>query len=162
MSLSVGTDAFWSLADVRAYWAARGETAWEVGNLPDVDAEVLIRKATDYINRKWDFVGDKATAAQRLKWPRKYAMVEGFTLDENVIPWQVQEATAIVADLLRQGTFDAEGIVTDDTAAIQKQRVDVVEVVYDTAKRLQGGAIASHVIELLRPVLRGQGGLVRA
>lgn len=163
MTLTVGTDAYWTLADVRAYWLARNTTssdAWVA--LSDAEAEILIRRATDYVDRKWSFIGDKATQSQRLKWPRKYAEVDGFLLEDNVIPWQVEEATALIAEEMRVGTFDEKGIVTDDSAAIKKQKVDVVEVEYDTTKRLQGGDIPSHVHELLSPLTLGQGGLKRA
>ncbi|UXO93741.1 putative minor tail protein [Pseudanabaena phage Pan1] len=161
MPLTVGTDAYSSLADVRAFWAARGDTAWAA--LSDTAAEVLIRKATDYVDRTWEFIGDKATAAQRLKWPRKFAEVEGYLLDDTTIPWQVQEATALVAELYRLGTFDLEGVVTDDAAAIQMQKVDVITVQYDTSKRLQGADVPTHVFKILRPLTRSSsGGLKRA
>lgn len=163
MTLTVGTDAYDTLANVRAYHAARDATAsaaWIA--LADADAEMLIRKATDYVDRNWDYIGDVATATQRLKWPRKYAEIEGNTLDDSTIPWQIQEATAIIAELYRLGTVDLEGIVTDDAAAISMQKVDVITVQYDTSKRLQGADVPSHVYKLLRPLTRGQGGLVRA
>ncbi|ARB06110.1 head-tail adaptor Ad1 [Dinoroseobacter phage vB_DshS-R5C] len=163
MTLTVGTDAYDTLANVRAYWAARDATAsaaWIA--LADADAELLIRKATDYVDRNFSYIGDKATAAQRLKWPRKFAEVEGFLLDSATIPWQVQEATAIIAELYRLGTFDMEGIITDDAAAISMQKVDVITVQYDTTKRLQGKDVPSHVYALLRPLTLGTGGLKRA
>ena len=160
MALTIGTDAYSSLADVRAYWVARGDTAWAL--LADADAEVFIRQGTDYIDRGWSYIGDKSTGPQRLKWPRKFAYVEGFELADDEIPWQVSEATAIMADVFRLGTFDTEGIVTNDDAAISMQKVDVITVQYDTAKRLQGKSVMSHVYELLGPVTAGGGGLLRA
>tara|TARA_R110000850_G_scaffold65363_5_gene146313 strand:- start:1318 stop:1803 length:486 start_codon:yes stop_codon:yes gene_type:complete len=161
MALTVGTDAYDTLASVRAYWAARGDTAWAL--LADAAAEVLIIKATDYVDRNWDYIGEKATGTQRLKWPRQYAEVEGFALSITDIPWQVEESTAIIADMYRLGTFDLEGIVTDDNAAISMTKVDVITVQYDTSKRLGGADIPSHVYKLLDPLTRGVGGtLVRA
>ena len=160
MALTIGTDAYSTLIDVRAYWAARGDTAWAA--LADADAEVFIRLGTDYIDRGWSFIGDKATGAQRLKWPRAFAEVESFAIADDVIPWQVEEATAIMADVFRLGSFDTEGILTNDAAAISMQKVDVITVQYDTAKRLQGKAVMSHVYELLRPVTKANGGLLRA
>lgn len=161
MTLTVGTDAYDTLANVRAYQAARGDTVW--AGLADAEAEVLIRRATDWVDRNFDYIGDKATGTQRLKWPRNFAEVDGFELSSTEIPWQVQEATAIIAELYRLGTVDLEGIVTDDAAAISMQKVDVITVQYDTSKRLQGADIPSHVYELLRPVtLSNSGGLKRA
>lgn len=164
MALTVGTDAYDTLANVRAYWAARDTTASDAWvALADDEAEKLIRKATDYVDRNWDYIGDVATTTQRLKWPRKYAEVEGNTLDDSTIPWQIEEATAIIAELYRVGTTDLEGIVTDDAAAVSMQKVDVVTVQYDTSKRLQGADVPSHVYKLLRPLTRSvHGSLARA
>jgi len=161
MTLTVGTDAYDTLDNVRAYWAARS-TGTEWADLPDATAEIYIRKATDWVDRNFFFIGDKASASQRLKWPRKFAEVDGYMLEDDVIPFQVEEATAIVADLFRQGTVDLEGVLTDDDAAIAMQKVDVITVQYDTARRLQGQDIPSHVFQLLRPLTRGSGGLARA
>lgn len=164
MALTVGTDSYDTLANVRAYWLAHNTAssdAWLA--LADPEAEILIRMATDYIDRGWSFIGDKATGPQRLKWPRKYAEVEGFAIEDTVVPWQVEEATAIMADVFRVGTYDTEGIVTNDSAAISLQKVDVITVEYDTAKRLQGKSVMSHIYELLRPLTGSvNGGLKRA
>jgi len=164
MALTVGTDAYDTLANVRAYWAANDSTAsaaWIA--LSDAAAEILIRKGTNWVDRNFSFIGDKATAAQRLQWPRLNAVVDGFALEGTVIPWQIEEATAQIAELYRLGTYDLEGIVTDDAAAISMQKVDVITVQYDTSKRLQGADTPSHVYELLRQLIRGNsGGLKRA
>jgi len=160
MPLTVGTDAYDTLTNVDAYHAGRGNTAW-AAVVDDAAREVYIRKATDWVDRTFNFIGDLATGTQRLKWPRQYAEVEGFTIPTNMIPWQVAEATAIVADLYRVGTFDMEGIVTNDSSAINKTKVDVIEVGYDTSKRLLGAVVPSHVYQLLRP-LTNQNKLGRA
>lgn len=164
MTLTVGTDAYDTLANVRAYWAAHDTTAsaaWVA--LSDAEAEILIRKGTDWVDRNFSFLGDKATAAQRLKWPREQAEVEGFFIDSSEIPWQIEEATAQVAELYRLGTYDLDGIVTDDDAAISMQKVDVITVQYDSSRRLNGADVPSHVFELLRPLIANtSGGLVRA
>jgi hypothetical protein len=164
MPLIIGTDAYSTLAKVRTYWADRSSTAGPAwAGLADPTAERFIRLATDYIDRNWEFLGDKATESQRLKWPRKHVVVEGFTLDDTIIPFQVEEATALIAELYRLGTYDLDGIVTDDKAAISMQKVDVITVQYDTSKRLQGADIPTHVYKLLRPLVRNaSGGLMRA
>lgn len=161
MTLTIGTDAYATLQEVRDFWAARGEASW--ATLPDGEAEVYIRLATDYVDRRWNFIGIKATKEQRLKWPRERAVVEGEMLPDNEIPWQVREATALVADLLRIGTFDALGILTTEGAAVTMEKVDVITVQYAAHLRLLSGDIPTHVIQTLRPLLAtSQGGLVRA
>lgn len=164
MALTIGTDAYNTLANVRTYWAGNNtvsSTAWIA--LSDSEAEILIRNATNWLDRNIEYIGDKATAAQRLKWPRAFAVVETFPLDSATIPWQLEEATAEIAELYRVGVVDLTGIVTDDSAAISMQKVDVITVQYDTSRRLQGADVPSHVFELLRPLTRNTtGGLQRA
>jgi len=164
MALTIGTDAYETLANVRAYWAdhdTTSSTAWIA--LSDSEAEILIRKATNWVDRNFEYIGDKATAEQRLKWPREDATAQGFTLSSTEIPWQIEEATAEIAELYRVGTADLEGLVTDDAAAISMQKVDVITVQYDTSKRLNGADVPSHVLELLRPLTTNtNGGLKRA
>ena len=159
MPLTVGTDAYDTLANVDAYHADRGNASWAL--VASSTREVYIRKATDWVDRTFNFIGDLATGEQRLKWPRQFAEVEGFLLSSTAIPRQVAEATAIVADLFRLGTFDMEGIVTNDSSSINKTKVDVIEVGYDTGKRLLGPAVPTHVYQLLRP-LTNQNKLGRA
>lgn len=154
MPLTVGTDAYDSLANVDAYHAARGNAEWALVT-DDATREVFIRKATDWVDRTFDFNGDQTSGEQRLKFPRSFLEVNGFLLDPAVIPWQVAEATAIVADLYRLGIYDMEGIVTNDVAAISRTKVDVVEVAYDTKQRLLGQTVMSHVYQLLRPLTAG-------
>lgn len=159
MALTIGTDAYISEADADSYWTDRGNTDWT--GLTSAAKEINIRKATDWVDRNFSWIGDKATGPQRLKWPRKYAEVEGFDLSDTEIPWQVEEATAYIADLYRAGVVDLEGIVTDDAAAISMQKVDVITVQYDTSKRLQGADIVSPIYELLRPLTLGANGTLK-
>lgn len=163
MTLTLGTDAYETLANVRAYWLARDDVASDAWiALSDANAEQLIRKATDYVDRNFAYIGDKSTSTQRLKWPRVGAFVDGFELDSTTIPWQVSEATSAVAEMFRLGIYNMEGIVTNDAAAITMQKVDVITVQYDSSKRLQGKDVPSHVYALLRPLTGGQGALLRA
>jgi hypothetical protein len=164
MALTIGTDAYWDLTSIRDYWSARGNTAWAVETLPDETAEPLVRLSTDYIDRKFDPKGLATTTTQRLKFPRKDLEINGYEIDRDTIPWQVQEATALVADLLREGTFDALGVLNATDAAVSMEKVDVITIEYDTQRRLLTGSVPSHVIQLLRPLLRSVGGgsLLRA
>lgn len=150
MPLTLLNDAYDSLVNVDAYWAARSNAAWAA--LTDEQAEVYIRQATDWIDRQFSFIGSKKTVDQRLKWPRDCAYdAEGRALTDTDAPWQVKEATAIVADLYRQGiALDAN--ITDDSS-IKKEKVDVIEVEYDTARRVRGGVIVPSVNLLLADLL---------
>ena len=158
MVLTIGTDAYISEAEADTYWSDRNNADWAASTTKESD----LRKATDWINNGFTFVGEKATADQRLQWPREHAYADGFLVASTVIPWQVEEATAIVADLFRQGTLNLDGVITDDEAAISMQKVDVITVQYDTSKRLRGKTQLNHVNDLLRSVTMARGQLTRA
>lgn len=151
MALTVLTDAYDSLANIDSYWSDRNNSTWL--DLSDTNKESFIRKATDWVDRNFIFIGQKKTEAQRLMWPRNYAVdTEGFTIGDTDAPWQVKEATAIVADLYSQGVYDLEGIVTSSNSIV-REKVDVIEVEYDASIKRQGSDVVSHVHQLLRPLL---------
>lgn len=147
MALTLLTDSYDSLANIDSYWTDRLNTSWT--DLSDSKKESYIRQATDYIDRNFEFIGQKKTNEQRLKWPRLYAVDnDGYTVGDTDAPWQVKEATAIMADLYRQGTYDLNGIVTKDYA-VKREKIDVIEIEYDSDIRQQGADIVNHVYQLL-------------
>ena len=150
MALTLLTDAYDSVANIDTYWSDRGGTDW--AGLSTANKEIYIRKATDWVDRNFTFSGTRKTSSQRLKWPRSGAIDrDGYSIGSTDAPWQVKEATAIIADLYRNGTYDLEGIITDDSA-ILKERVDVVEIEYSEKMKKQGKDIISHVYQLLYPI----------
>lgn len=160
MALTIGTDAYDSVDNIVAYWSDRGNTAWAA--LTTEQAEIYIRQATDWVDRTFAFTGEQASGMQRLKWPRKYVYLNSHAVEDTTIPWQLKEAVAVTADLFRLGTFDMDGIVTND-AAVTMEKVDVITVTYDAQSKLRGGVIPSNVYQLLRPLTgASSGGLLRA
>jgi len=156
--LTLLTDAYDSVANVDAYWAARGNTTWTA--LSDTQKEVNIVKATDWIDRNFSFGGVKASETQRLKWPRLFAEDEdGFVVGETDAPWQVKEACALVADMFRSGVYDMEGIVTSKSG-IKRKKVDVLETEYFSEKAVTG-SVPTHVYQLLSS-LTGSSQLLRS
>lgn len=120
MSLSVQnsdgtvTDAaaYVSVTDFKAYHTARGNvlTAYS-----DAQIEVALTKATDYLDRRFLFVGyPRQGRTQTTKWPRW----DAYDVDENLvsgIPVEVVQATceyafrALSAELDPDPTRDATG-----------------------------------------------------
>lgn len=92
------------------------------------DIEKAIVAASDYLDERFTFVGERETDDQRLSWPR----INGFDI-ENVlldgIPVQVEEATseyallALTAALNPAPTADGFGRNTKKI----KEKVDVIE-----------------------------------
>ena len=149
MTLTVGTDSYIEIAQADTYHLDRNNLDWATQT--DPEKEAVIRKATDYLDRTYDWIGEQATQAQRLEWPRTGAYDSNGFLIEG-IPWQVEEATSIVADLYRQGSVDLEGVVSSDRA-VKKEKVDVIEVEYDVAFKTTGGDVLTHVTGLIQPLL---------
>lgn len=134
------------------YWTARGNTDWT--GLTEAEQDINLIKAMDYLDRTFRWRGNKATQDQDLEWPRLQAYDDDDYLISG-IPEKVKQAQFIIADLYRAGVIDLEGIVTEDSASIRRQKVDVIEVEYDTARRLNGPAVVSHVFKLLAPYTLG-------
>lgn len=154
MALIVGTNTYDTLVNVNAYWAARGNADWV-----DADSELQeqsIIKATDWLERNFRWRGTRMTSEQRLGWPRFEAFDDDdFAIGETSAPWQVKEAMAIAADILRVGTYDLEGIMTSNNRSLKRQKVDIIEVEYDSGTRLPGADVVSHVVRMLASVTAG-------
>lgn len=154
MAITVGTDTNQTLVEIDQYWSDRENTLWAA--LTDQVKETNMRKAADWLERNFRWRGTRKTAGQRLGWPRDQAFDEdNFVIGSTAAPFQVKEAESIIADLYRAGVVDLEGIVTDTEAAVIKEKVDVIEVAYDSGARIRGADVISHVHLLLRPVILG-------
>lgn len=151
MAVTVGTDVYDTVANTDAYWSARGNTDWAA---LDTDAkEINLVKATDWIERNFRFRGKRLTQAQTLAWPRQLAFDDdGYPIGETEAPLQVKRAMYLVADVFREGVYDLQGVVTDDVA-VERQKVDVIEIEYDTTKKLRGQDVVSYVYQTLGPML---------
>lgn len=151
MTIIVGTDVYATIADADAYWSARGNALWS--NLSTSAKEVLLVKATDWLDRSFRFRGKRLTDDQTLAWPRLNACDDdGYEVGATSAPRQVKDAMYIVSDILRDGSNDLNGILTND-AAVERQKVDVIEIEYDVSAKLRGGDVLTHVYELLAPVI---------
>lgn len=86
--------------------------------------EQALVKATDYIDQRFRFIGEKPNQSQTTSWPR----IDAEDRDDNLrtgIPLEIKEATAEYA--LVALTADLNPAPTrDDTGALVEGRVDVV------------------------------------
>lgn len=62
-----GANAYVTVAEFRAYHADRGT---DVVGYVDADVQTAVVRATDYLDTRFTFRGDKVTTAQRTAWPR--------------------------------------------------------------------------------------------
>ena len=120
-------ESYCSVAHADAYFAARGLTSWDGS---DAHKEGLLRKATDYMKARYghQWKGTRINSTQALDWPRYDVIAWGYSVDSASVPTDVKNACAEFAH--RANTQD---LWADRTRATKREKVDVIEVEYDTA-----------------------------
>lgn len=91
-----GANSYCSVIDAGTYHSDRGDTGWT--GTDEVKQAALVR-ATEYLEARcaWS-TGTKGTEAQGLSWPRIGAYDRhGWSIDDDVVPQVVQDATAYLA-----------------------------------------------------------------
>ena len=153
-SLVSGANSYVSFADATKYISDRG-IAVKV-------TEGHLLRAADYINSFSDrYKGYQKTGTNRdslsiMQWPRSYVFVDGTTsgylpddeIPDLIIHAQVESAIEIASN--------RDPLSTVSARQIKKQKVDVIEVEYDTSVGTGGQDIFDHrrVMTLLCPVLK--------
>jgi len=108
-----GANAYVDVAAFRSYWTDRG-----VATSPTYDdaaVQVAIVKATQYLDLRFDYVGDRVDRLQDLEWPRQFAYNDR---GDHVtgLPTAVKQATieyayrALSSTLLADPTSDETGL----------------------------------------------------
>ncbi len=111
-----GADSYLSLAAFKAQMDAWG---YVYGAIADADLEVALRRATDYIDTKFRYKGNKLTAAQALEFPRS-DLFDWSSYAITGVPVRVKRACAELAfkatstslheDLARGGMVTSESV----------------------------------------------------
>lgn len=154
-----GATSYISVADARAYAAARGLT------LPAADAavEVLLTDALDYIEAlRMEFQGVKTAKANALQWPRTGVMLDGYALDVDEIPDVIPNAQAQLAcDAYGGGTALDLMPVGAGREVIRESVEGAVEVEYAPSGTTNPQPQLTRARALLEPLLKGRGGGIR-
>lgn len=142
-----------SVADADTYWAARNGADWSGASAPL--KEVALVKASDYIRnqKRYRWTGGKKTYAQKMPWPRTNAGErDGTVVPDNVVPWQVTEATAFLANRFIQ---DEELDLQPDLARggqVKSETVGPISTTYMDGAPMETVILA--VDGILSPLLR--------
>ncbi len=94
--LSLTCNSYVSLAEMAAYVANRVPDPSESDAWLDLDAAVkaaYVTNASRSLDGLVDWIGNRYSSSQQLKWPRYGAVVDGFLLDSTVFPQAVKDAT---------------------------------------------------------------------
>ena len=103
---------------------------------PNEDLEVALIVATRWLETL-NYVGERCTSTQRLKWPRKGAECDGQVSNCSAIPYAIKEAEVILAwqYIQEPKSFPGFGGSAGDSAPagtyIKRQKIDVLEIEYD-------------------------------
>jgi hypothetical protein len=119
-------ESYASVAYADAYFAARNVNNWD-GNT--ASKEGYLRIATEYIEATYAelWKGYKRTREQALQFPRTSLELDGFFLDDNVIPKELMNACCELAHRAVHST-----LLPDLTKSVKREKVDVIEVEYNT------------------------------
>ena len=140
-------NSYVSLSDATSYLSDRGIT------IP-ITAGHLLRGA-DYVNSfRTRFKGLKLTPyTSSMQWPRQYVILDEWYLPDGTIPQLIIDAQIEAALEIASSRDPHE---TTSTRVIKKQKLDVLEVEYDT---MAGREVPNYdyrrIKALLRPVLYG-------
>lgn len=137
-------ESYISVSDAASYLSDRGYSAF-AALATDALKEAALRKATDYMEQAYRtrWKGTRVTATQALSWPRLYVEREDYyvtfaTPPQNIdgtyyypgdeVPVEVKNACALLALKSIDGDLNA-----DLTQGVKREKVDVLEVEYDSA-----------------------------
>ncbi|SDT52679.1 DnaT-like ssDNA-binding protein [Pseudomonas prosekii] len=154
-----------TVAEADAYHQARANVGW-TGD--DVAKQAALIRASVYIDGKyqaqstcgrWEslFSGTKTGGrAQPLQWPRTGATDnEGHAIPPNEVPIEIEQATyeSALREIAVPGSLSPDYVAS---GAIKRQKVDVLEIEYQTASTGSGvptRPVITVVDELVAPLL---------
>lgn len=142
-----GADSYNTVADIRAYAAARGLAL----PVDDAAVEPLAVLAADWLETfRARYQGSKTDAANALQWPRYGVAIDGYVVAHDEIPLLLKQAHAQAAIEAQAAPLTARA-----AAGIRREKVDVIEVEYfqtATASAQTGGSAIAEA--MIAPLLR--------
>lgn len=116
-----GANSYISVDDFRSYHADRGR---DLSSYPTALVEQAIIRATDYVDGRFRYVGERRTEDQRTAWPRTNAVdVDGDT--RTGLPAEVVEACAEYAYAALSSDLDPTPTRDTSGRAVQSYRKKV-------------------------------------
>lgn len=116
-------DSYLSLAGADAYHAALGNAAWATA--APADREAALRRATQYLDARYQWRGEPLTATQALAWPRTSS------------PWPVKRLQDATAELALRAAEQGSLYTDEGTAAVKSETVGPISITYADAQRGQ-------------------------
>jgi hypothetical protein len=163
-SLVSGATSYVSVAEVRAYAAARASNLPASGSPGDAAIEAACIVAIDFLESfRGEFQGKKVEAAtQALQWPRTGATLDGAEIPSTIIPKILKDAQC---QLAIESVNGLDLMPTGDGREVIRKKIDVLETEYRPGSGGAAQPVLTRVRALLQPLLKigfGQIKTVRA
>ncbi len=120
-----GADSYISVADADTYFTNLGNSAWTGA---DSVKEAALRKATNYVDMTYNWVGSITDNDQPLSWPRYSAYDKEGRLLTDTIPQKLKDAVCELA--VASLSNDLTQITLASQANVKRKKVDKLEVEY--------------------------------
>lgn len=127
-------NSFVTVAGSNAYFVDRANAIWEATD-DDVKQSALVR-ATDYINNRFRFKGEKFLDAQALEFPRLYIGVSGAQMPEKLKRATYEYALRAISAAL------APDPVADDRGLQVQSKTEKVGPLEESTVYKDGGQVA--------------------
>jgi len=148
----VNADSYGTLADYEGYALGMGYTLAAT----DAANEINMRKAANYLDRKYSFIGMKQFQFQAMSWPRLVNdLVDSWPVDPDTIPLDIKHAQFEMAFILQGGLDPFATIETSTTS--ESITVGPITIAGDTLPTSTPRIVA--VEGLLRGYIRGGVGM---
>jgi len=126
------SDTYITLAEWETYASNAGWVT--VGT--DAVKEVYLRRAAQYLDRSYRYVGYRNIELQARAWPRQMdRAIDGYWVDDDVVPQDIKDAQAEMAWLIHGG---ADPFATLEQGGVKSTSVKAGEVesttVYDSGR----------------------------
>lgn len=147
-SIVANANSYNTLAELRSYASARGYT------LPTDDTELEAETflAMDYLEAlRSKYQGMKVSSSQSLQWPRECVYIDGFAIDNDVIPTELKNAQCQLT-MDKDSGIDLQPNV--DSHFVIKEKVDVIETEYSEAVGTSNYPTLEAANALLKPLLK--------
>ena len=145
------SNSFYNLASATEYFSNLGKSSgWTT--LATGQEAALIRAT--YLMETYDWIGIKALSTQALEWPRRNVTDKnGFYISSTAIPLRIKWVQAELAYRFLNGDDPLPD--NDTTGNVIREKVDVVEIQYDSGGAQQVPS-QPYIDTLLRGWIRGK------
>lgn len=160
-------DSYADTTFATAYFTPFGQTAWPGGDTPQL--ELALRMGTQYLENQYRgrWIGIRTNQTQSLSWPRGdgarelwrttilYPLLDldGFAMDTQIVPLQVQQATCEAALLVLTGT-NLQPVLTRDANYVKSVSTNVAGAISKATVYIDGTPVIDQYLAI-EGLLRG-------